>query len=171
MTHPIFETERLILKPTGVEDAEFIFQLVNSPKWIQYIGDRNVNSIEEAATYIQNRMLPQLERLGFSNYTLIRKSDQAKMGTCGIYSRDGMQDLDIGFAFLPQFEKQGFAYEAASKLVMEAKQTFHLKSLTAFTTKDNFSSQNLLEKLGMKNAGFIRIPNDDEELVLYKIKL
>ena len=171
MKYLIFETERLILKPTGVEDADFIFQLVNTPKWIQYIGDRNVNSPEEAEIYIQNRMLPQLERLGFSNYTLIRKSDQAKMGTCGIYSRDGMEDLDMGFAFLPEFEKQGYAYEAARKLLMEAKQSFHLKSLTAFTTKDNYSSQNLLEKLGMKNAGFIRIPNDEEELVLYKIEL
>jgi len=167
----IFETERLILRPAGTEDAAFIFQLLNSPKWIQYIGDRNVKSVEKAKVYIQNRMLPQLERLGFSNYVVIRKSDQAKMGTCGLYDREGMEDIDIGFAFLPEFENQGYAYEAASKLLFEAKNSFQIKSLTAFTTKDNYSSQKLLEKLGMENAGFIHIPNDDEELVLYKIEL
>ncbi len=166
-----FETERLILRPTGTEDAAFIFQLLNSPKWLQYIGDRNVKSIEEAELYIQNRMLPQLERLGFSNYMVIRKSDQAKMGTCGLYDREGMEGIDIGFAFLPEFENQGYAYEAASKLLFEAKNSFQIKSLTAFTTKDNFSSQKLLEKLGMKKDGFIHIPNDDEELILYKIEL
>ena len=41
----IFETDRLILKPTSEEDAEFIFELLNTPKWLKYIGDRNVKSI------------------------------------------------------------------------------------------------------------------------------
>ncbi len=171
MDHLIFETERLILRPTGTEDTAFIFQLLNSPKWLQFIGDRNIKSIQDAEIYIQNRMLPQLERLGFSNYTVIRKSDQIKIGTCGLYDREGMEEIDIGFAFLSQFENQGYAYESASKLLFEAKNSFQIKSLTAFTTKDNFSSQKLLEKLDMKNAGFIHIPNDEEELILYKIEL
>lgn len=171
MAHLTFETERLIIRPAGIEDAAFIFQLLNSPKWIQYIGDRNVKSLEDAETYIQNRMLPQQERLGFSNFVVIRKSDQAKMGTCGLYDREGMEDIDIGFAFLPEFENQGYAFEASSKLLFEAKNSFQINSLTAFTTKDNYSSQKLLEKLGFKKSGFIHIPNDDGELILYKIEL
>ena len=171
MEFKTFETERLILTPTQAADAEFIFELLNSPKWMQYIGDRNVKSVEEAENYIKNRMLPPLEKNGFSNYTVQRKTDLAKIGTCGLYDREGLDGVDIGFAFLPKFEKQGFAFEAASKLLCEAKNSFGLKTVTAFTTKDNYSSQKLLEKLGLKKSGFIRIPNDEEELLFYKIEL
>lgn len=171
MDYHSFETERLILKPTGIEDTEFIFQLLNSPKWIQFIGDRNVRTSDDAKIYIQNRMLPQLEKCGFSNYTVIQKEDQTKIGTCGLYSREGMENIDIGFAFLTEFEKKGFAFEAASKLLYEAKNTFKINHLDAFTTKDNYDSQKLLEKLGLKKSGLIRIPNDDEELILYQIEL
>jgi len=171
MNYKTFETERLILKPTNENDVEFIFELLNSPKWMQYIGDRNVKTVEEAQNYIRQRMLPQLEKLGFSNYTAIRKEDNAKIGTCGLYDREGMEETDIGFAFLPQYEKKGYAYEAARKILTEAKSSFGLERLCAFTTKDNYSSQKLLEKLGLKASGTITIPNDDEELLLYKIEL
>lgn len=74
-----FQTVRLILEPTSEKDAPFIFELMNTPKWIKYIGDRNVNSIEEAKEYIINKMQPQLEKLGYSNYTVIRKVDNVKL--------------------------------------------------------------------------------------------
>ena len=73
-----FETDRLLLRPTLVEDAEFILRLMNTPKWLKYIGDRQVRSVPDAEKYIKTKMQPQLDRLGFSNYTVIRKSDQKK---------------------------------------------------------------------------------------------
>jgi len=105
-----FETERLIIKPTSEKDGEFIFELLNTPKWIEFIGDRNVKSVEDAKEYIQNKMTSQLERLGYSNYTLIKKPDGVKIGTCGLYDREGLEGIDIGFAFLPEYEKKGYAY-------------------------------------------------------------
>ncbi|MBN2236175.1 MAG: GNAT family N-acetyltransferase, partial [Bacteroidales bacterium] len=132
-----FETERLLIRPTSVEDAEFIFELVNSPKWLQYIGDQNVKTIESAVEYIHLKITPQLNRLGYSNYTIIRKSDQTKIGTCGLYDRDGLEGIDIGFAFLPNFENQGYAFEATNKLKEAAIQEFGLQEINAITTKDN----------------------------------
>lgn len=98
-TYDTFETERLLLKATSKEDASFILELLNTPKWIKNIGDRNVKSLEAAQNYILERMTPQFERLGYSNYTVIRKADGAKMGTCGLYDREGLEGIDIGFAF------------------------------------------------------------------------
>ena len=108
-----FESERLIIKPTLEEDAAFIFKLFNSPKWLKNIGDRNITSPDMAKDYILTKMQPQLERLGFSNYTLIRKMDHVKIGCCGLYDREGLEGIDIGFAFLPEYEGKGYAYEAA----------------------------------------------------------
>ena len=162
-----FETERLFLKATSKEDAPFILELINSPKWIQNIGDRNVNSIEEAEVYVKERMTPQLERLGYSNYTVIRKLDGAKMGTCGLYARDGLDGIDIGFAFLPEYEKQGYAHEASARLMDFAVQEMMMPMIQGVTLEENIASRKLLEKLGFKLKGTTRIPNDDEELLLY----
>jgi len=171
MKYKSFETERLILKPTSESDSRLIFELLNTPKWLKYIGDRNIKTVDDAKDYIKKKMIPQLERLGYSNYTLIRKQDNQKIGTCGLYDREGLNGIDIGFAFLPEYEKKGFAFESSNKLKEIAFSEFDLKIISAITTKDNISSQKLLEKLGLKFTKTTKIPNDDKELLLYKIEL
>ena len=167
--HKSFETERLRIVPTTEIDASIIYELLNTPKWIKYIGDRNVHSIDDAKVYIQKKMLPQLERLGYSNYTVIRKSDGEKVGTCGLYDREGLAGIDIGFAFLPQFEKNGYAFESVNKLLEVAIHDFRIKQISAITIKTNIASQKLLTKIGLTFKEYIRIPNDDEELMLYTL--
>ena len=169
-TYKTFETERLILKPTLEEDAEFLFQLINMPKWIKYIGERNVKTVQEAENYIVEKMKPQLVKLGFGNYTLIRKTDNVKIGTCGLHDREGLEGLDIGFAFLPEYERKGYAFEAAEQLKNIAFSEFGINKISAITTKNNFASQRLLEKLGLKKIGTTKVTNDDEELLLYRIE-
>lgn len=163
------ETERLTLRLTNIEDAEFIYNLLNSPKWIQYIGDRKVHSVQEAESYIKERMLPQVERLGYGNYTVIRKSDNAKMGCCGLYDREGLDGVDIGFSFLPEYEGFGYASEASFALKEKAFTEFGVTKILAITTKENVSSQKLIEKLGLEFVKMTKIPNDDEELMLFEI--
>jgi len=167
--HQSFETERLILKPSAEEDALFFLELLNSPKWIQYIGDRNIKTIEASKDYIKNKMLPQLKKLGYSNYTLLRKIDNSKIGCCGLYDREGLDGIDIGFAFLPEYEKQGYAFEAANKLKKIAFNQFGLTKINAITSKENISSQKLLEKLGLILIGIKKLPNDHHESLLYQI--
>ena len=162
-----FQTERLQMRPTTEKDAAFILQLVNTPKWRVYIGDRNVHTVKEAEAYIKVKMLPQLEKLGYGNYTVIRKSDGEKLGTCGLYDREGLEGIDIGFAFLPQFEKKGYAFESVNKLLEVAKKDFNLNKISAITTKENTASQKLLTKIGLTFKEKVKIPNDEEELLLY----
>lgn len=164
-----FETDRLILQPTTSADAEFIFELVNTPKWLANIGDRNVKSIEDAKTYIKERMTHQLEKLGYGNYTLIRKVDNHKIGTCGLYNREGLEGIDIGFALLPGYENLGYGYESAAKLLEVGIKEFHIKRISAITTKENIASQKLIEKLGLKYVNTIKMPDDEEELLLYSL--
>ena len=172
MTHyRSFETERLLLIPTSEEDAAFMYELLNSPTWIRFIGDRNVRSVEEAATYIRNRITTQLERLGFANYTVIRKTDREKLGVCGLYDREGLEGIDIGFAFLPQHEKQGYAFEAALEVKRAGIEEFGISQMKAITAKDNVASQKLLEKLGLRYSKQVQLPNDAEELLLYELKI
>lgn len=170
-TYKSFETERLFLRPTNTEDSAFIFELLNTPKWLNFIGDRNIKNQEDAENYISGRMLPQLEKLGFSNYTIIRKEDGVKIGSCGLYDREGLEEIDIGFAFLPDFERKGYAFEATAELKKAAREVFGIEKLSAITLERNESSRRLLEKLDFKFREKIRLPDDPDELMLYFLKL
>ncbi len=163
-----YETERLILRPMAVEDAEFILELYNSPKFIQYIGDRYIRSVSDAESYIKRRFLPQFENLGFGNYLMLTKEGHHKIGGVGIFERDGLDVVDIGFSLLEQFEGKGYAYEAALKIKSVGMNDFGLTKLSAITTKDNTASQKLIEKLGLKFQRFVKNPNDPEELMYYE---
>ena len=147
-----------------------IYQLMNSSKFIKYVGDRNINSIEDAEKYIRTKMLPQLRTDGYSCYSLITKTGGEKIGTCGLYNRDGIDGVDIGFGLLPQYEKLGYAYESSHRLIKAAFEEFEIKEVKAITSKANISSQKLLEKLGLKIEGTTRLPDGNEELLLYKIE-
>lgn len=163
-----YETERLIIRPMSLEDGEFIFDLYNRPKFIQYIGNRNIRTVNDAENYIKDKFLPQFEKLGFGNYLVITKEGNQKIGGVGIFERDGLDVVDIGFSLLEEFEGKGYAYEAALKVKSIGMNDFGLKKISAITTKDNFSSQKLIEKLGLKFQKYVTIPNDDEELMYYE---
>lgn len=171
MSQPLstFETERLILRPTDLRDAPFILELLNTPKWLQYIGDRNVKTLGDAKDYINKKIIPDFERLGYCNYTVIRKEDDVKIGSCGLYDRPGLEGVDIGFAFLPAYEKMGYAYESASRVLEAGVGQYKLKKINAITTKENYLSQKLLEKLGLTFSKIIRVPNDPVDLMLYEL--
>ena len=166
--HKSYETKRLYLTPTNQDDVEFILELLNTPKWLQYIGDRNVRTIDEAKNYITEKITAQFERLGFGNFTVIRKSDGLKIGSCGLYDREGLDGVDIGFGFLPDFEKQGYALESSMKVKDLAINEFGLKIINAITSKENIPSQKLLNKLGLSYIELITLPDSDEELMFYQ---
>lgn len=165
--HKEFESERLLIRPTFEQDAELIYQLMNTPKFIKYVGDRGINSIEDAKKYIQLKMLPQLNTLGYSSYSLITKANGAKIGTCGLFNRDGVDGIDIGFGLLPQFEGLGYAYESANRLIKAAFEEFEIEEIKAITSKENISSQRLLEKLGLEMIGTTKLPHENHEILLY----
>lgn len=167
-TYKTFQTERLLLRPTSERDALFIYELFNTPKWLQFIGERDVKSEEAARAYIRAKMLPQLEKLGFSNYTVIRKTDNVPVGSCGLYDRPGLEGIDIGFAFLPQHEKKGYAFEASKEILRAAVEDFGLKKINAITAGENLGSQKLLERLGLVYTKTVRLPGEEEDLMFYE---
>ena len=162
------ETERLILNLVKLEDAAFILDLYNSPNFIKFIGDRNLRTVEDAENYIKEKFLPHVEKHGFGSFVIIRKSDNKKVGNIGIYVRDGLNAPDIGFSFLPEFERKGYGFEASKKLMEVAFSKFGLKKISAITTKENTASQKLIEKLGLKYIKIVRLPDDPEDLLHYE---
>ena len=98
-------------------------------------------------------------------YLVQRKADSQAVGICGFVSRESLPHPDIGFALLPQFEKQGYAFEAAAATMHHGRKTLNLRRVLAITTTDNISSCRLLKKIGMKFESEIEI--GDEVLNLF----
>src|SRR5689334_20239774 len=104
----ILETERLVLREVdSADDAEFILELLNSPGFIKYIGDRGVRTVEQSKDFIDGRLRKSYTDNGFGLYAVELTADGTPLGICGFVKRDGLDHADIGFAFLPQFEKKG----------------------------------------------------------------
>ena len=163
----VLETERLILRWLTADDAPFILELLNDPAWLRFIGDRGVRTINGARTYILNGPVSMYTKLGFGLYVTERKADGVPMGMCGLIKRDGLDDVDIGFAFLPEFYGQGYAEEAATAVMEYGKSTFGLKRIVGITIRDNASSIKLLEKIGLEFERVMQMPGDDEEIMLF----
>lgn len=164
----VLETERLTLRLQTTEDADFILELVNDPSWLQFIGDRGVRTVEDAREYILNS-INMYEKSGFCFYLVERKEDNIPLGICGLVKRDALEDVDIGFAFLPTYWGKGYAYEAASAVLAYGLDTLGLKRIVAITTQDNHASAKLLEKVGLKFERLVQLSNDEEELRLFSL--
>ena len=165
----ILKTERLCLRRMTSDDADFILALLNSPKWIKYIGSRDVHTLEEARDYLESRVLPNYEALGFGFYIMERLEDHTRIGNCGLAYRDGMKYADIGYSLLEQYEGHGYAYEAALAILKYGFEIHKMDHIEAIVTEDNQRSIHLLKKLGMYFKKMIRLPNDPEELMLFGI--
>ena len=158
------KTARLTIRPINLSDSEFIFQLVNSEGWLKFIGDRKVNSVEDARQYIQ-RILDN--PLYF--YHVIELNDsQELVGVISFLKRDYQQFYDLGFAILPIFESKGIAFEA-SKAYLDTIQAQHLfENIIAITMPNNERSIQLLTKLGFTYQSVF--DQGDDVLAIYAME-
>lgn len=163
----VLETDRLILRQMSVDDADFMLGLMNDPSWLRFIGDRGVRTREDARAYILKGPIDMYDRLGFGMYLTELKEEGVPIGICGLVKRDFLADVDIGFALLPAFWGQGYAYEAAAAVMERGKAVLGLKRIVAITNPENQSSIKLLEKLGFKFDRMIRATADGPEIRLF----
>ena len=163
----ILETDRLFITELTIADAPFIFELTNTPDWLQFIGDRGIKNITDAENYIINGPMTSYSTFGHGLYLLTLKDTAAAIGICGIIKRDGLEDKDIGFALLPQYTGNGYAFEAASVILQQAKDVLNIQRIVAITLPSNIRSISLLTKLGLVFEKMISFPGNEEVLMLF----
>jgi [ribosomal protein S5]-alanine N-acetyltransferase len=145
----ILETERLSLRELDKEcDAAFTHELLNSPKFLKYVGDRGVRSAAEAADFIENRYAASYREHGYGLWAVDLTQNGTPVGICGFVRRETLPGPDIGFAFLPEFERQGYGSESARAVLDHGREVLGFTDVWAITSLDNDASGRLLEKLG-----------------------
>lgn len=163
----VLETDRLILRWLSTGDAKFILELLNDPDFLRFIGDKGVRTMGDARNYILNGPVDMYARLGFGLYLVELTDGRLPIGLCGLIKRDGLDNVDIGFAFLPEFRSRGYAYEAASAVMAYGQDKLGLKRIVAITSPDNEASGRLLEKIGLRFERMIRLSEGGEEVRLF----
>ncbi|MGL5391632.1 MAG: GNAT family N-acetyltransferase [Shewanella sp.] len=144
----IARTSRLILRQLSLEDAAFTLVLLNSQGFVQNIGDRGVRPRRDARAYLQQGPLQSYADYGFGLYAVVLAGNGFTIGICGLLKRPSLDAVDLGYAFLPQYWGQGYAFEAATA-VLELGQRLGVGPIVALVSSDNLSSKALLNKLGL----------------------
>lgn len=161
----IATTQRLIIREFTLADAPFVLQMLQTPGWLQFIGDRGVRNLGDAERYIDVKFLQVYAALGFGMYAVALKESAELIGMAGLVKRDHLAHADLGFALLPEYEGRGIALEAASAVLEFARETLQLDPLLAIVMPENSRSIALLQKLGFV---FEQELNDDKILLVFK---
>lgn len=164
---PELETSRLTLRRLEFADAPFVVAQLNQPSFIANIGDRGVRSIEDAHRYLREGPMAMYEKYGFGLWQVMRNSDNAAIGMCGLLRRDNLPDADLGYAFLPEYWGAGFAFEAAEATLRHGARKFGLERIIAVVSEGNTASIRLLEKLGLRYERMFAMRPDEPEVRLY----
>ncbi len=165
------ETPRLRIRPFALTDDAFVVALLNDPDWIRYIGDRGVRTREDAQRQIADRYMASFARdgVGLMVVELKTAGSSVPIGTCGLIRRPGLDDVDIGYAFLPAYRGSGYAFESASAVLAHGRDVLNLKRVVAITMPENTASSRLLEKIGLRYEREVILPHDPAALALYAI--
>ena len=160
----VFETERLTADELEVgRDEAFILELLNEPGFLKNIGDRGVRDLAGAAGYIEGGPAKSYAEHGFGLWRVSETATGAPVGLCGLLKRDGLDDPDVGYAFLTGARGKGYAVEAARATLAHGRRVFGMGRIVAIVTPGNGPSIRVLEKIGLEAAGLIRLPGRDDE--------
>jgi RimJ/RimL family protein N-acetyltransferase len=163
----VMVTARLTLREFQPHDAPFILELLNEEGFLRFIGDKGVRTLADARDYLLAGPLQSYQRFGFGLYLVSLRSDGTPIGMCGLVKRDTLADVDIGFAFLMRHWSKGYAAESAAGVLAYGRDTLGLARIVAITALENTVSMAVLEKIGLRWEGRVRLVAQGPELNLF----
>ena len=168
---PELLTDRLRLRWMTADDAAFCLAMWNDPDFIRYVGDRGIRTLDQASEAMKSGMLKLYRDFGYGPYLLTRNEGSPPMGLCGLFKRENLDHPDVGYALLPEYCGSGYAFEAATAVMRHAREQMNLPCVKAIVSPGHSRSIRLLEKLGMRLEKALRMPGEDEDILLYSIDL
>ena len=167
---PIGITERLIIRPLIPEDAGFVLRLLNTPTYLEFIGDKGVRDLAQAVAYLQDGPMRSYREHGHGICRVALRDSGLPIGMCGLLRRDCFQEADLGYAFLPEHTGQGYALEACRAVLAHGERVLGLPTVIAIVNPANERSTSLRERLGFKGAGTVTLPppHAPEPVALYR---
>jgi RimJ/RimL family protein N-acetyltransferase len=163
----IIQSGRLVLRELDLNDSPFILRLLNEPSFLRFIGDKKVRTLDGARAYIAQGPMESYRRFGFGLYLTSLRDSGVPIGICGLVKRDTLADVDVGFAFLPQYCSKGYGSESAAAVLRFGERTLRLRRIVGIVALENHASIALLRKIGLVFERNVRLADDGPELKLF----
>jgi len=167
----IAESERLRLSQLTEADASVYLKIISDPDFKRFIGDRGAKTEADALSLMKEKVFRSYAELGFGMYLVSRRNDGTPLGIAGLVKRDFLEDIDVGYAFLPEARGMGYATEAANACIALASDTFKRSRLAAITDPENTASIRVLLRIGFTPAGEIIFPDDNSRCAHFLLDL
>lgn len=153
---PIIETERLILRSLREGDAEDLFDYASEAKVSRFMPWEAHRTIEDSKEFIAF-VLNAYKQKNKLTWAIELKTDEKMIGTIDFvkwlpkHSRG-----EIAYTLSHRYWGKGFTAEAVKALLEFGFTEMQLNKIEAPIVPDNFQSQRVLEKAGMKFEGVAR---------------
>jgi len=152
MKTPVLETERLILRPLSVADAEEIFNNWTSDpdvaKYMIWNVHQGVGTTKEWLKIVESN----IDSDEVYDWGFVRKSDNKLIGSGGLYYHQDRDMFTMGYNIMKSCWNQGYTSEAAARMLKFAVEELKQKKLFAMHAKENIYSGRVLEKIGFRYA-------------------
>jgi RimJ/RimL family protein N-acetyltransferase len=150
---PSFDTTRITLREVVADDAANFYSLDRDPRVMRFIADGRVGTIDSAYAAVARAMHCYGMYPGLGKWAAEEASGRF-IGWFSLNYVPGTVDVEIGYRLLPDAWGRGYATEGASALALHGIETVGLYRIIGLAHPDNFASQRVLQKTGMRDAGW-----------------
>ena len=146
---PVLETERLIMREIRPSDFEPFaeFYASDAARFVGGPTDR-IAAWRQLSVFVGSWGLR-----GFGEFVLEYKETGQTAGLVGPWFPEGWPEPEISWIVLPEFQGQGFGFEAANRALKFSYQDLGWTTAISSIEADNVGSIKLAKKLGAKYEG------------------
>ena len=148
--HHVLTTPRLRLRPWTTQDRPAFADMNSDPRVMEYLP--KLLSREESDALLA-RIQAHFDRHGFGLWAIEVVGGAPCIGFTGLsvptFQTAFTPCVEVGWRLAREHWGQGYATEAARAAVNFGFETLRLDQIVSFTTRDNYRSRRVMERLGM----------------------
>lgn len=160
-------TERLYFRQFTIEDADAYLPLLSDPDVIRYTGETPHTTLEATREVLLTRPIRDYAVHGYGRMACIEKSTGRLIGFSGLKFLEDLQEVDIGYRFLPDCWGKGYATESAKAFIEHAYNELRIPRIIGLAQLENTASAIVLQKIGLSFERKILLDDCEFELDLY----
>ena len=146
MHNHIIETERLILRPLSLDDAEAEFVWLSDPIFNRYMPYNLYTNIADVVKWLEFAINCENEL----HFGFVRKADGLLIGAGSIGPHDHQDgSWEFGYNFRRDVWNQGYATESTKAMIELARKEYAVRVFVAGHAKANPASGRVMEKCGL----------------------
>lgn len=157
-------TDRLLIRNFILSDAKLIFELDTDPDVMRFIGGKRPESIDDSIATLERQFVYYRKHPGFGVFAVVLNDTNEFIGWGALKYLDTSDKIEVGYRLMKKFWGNGYATEITFALLKHAFENLKLNEVYGVTQPDNYASQKVLKKAGLKYFETAKYYNADLEV-------